>query len=537
MNAKPLGILVRRIAAPLMIVALLGGAGWAAYARLATSNAGGEEPPVYATARVVRGDIEVVVEGFGPLEPIYQADLQASAPGFIEAIYIDRGQRVEPGQIIARIRNEELGYELTQLEYDLERARLELAALLGVPPEEVTRADPTRGIRITAPIAGRISDLELTVKSEVAEGQVIARIVDDSRVVVVAELSPGEARNVANGQLAWLRAQGFDGDIRGTVTNADKTLIPKDNVFINRITIEADNPGLLAPGTVVTLRIETPEGTVHVVREQKIDRYGNETVVRSLAKGAVTQVHVKNFAKVGTGQPIVTLGGETTALSIRQKQLEIKSKELQLAQKQDIRENLVVRSPIAGVVAWVAARPGMQVAPGQPFAAVFNASKMQLFIQADEVDVVHLKDGQEAEVTVEALPGRSFPAKVVRVDMMGRAEDGIARFGVALEVEAGDELRPGMTGNVSIRVAEKRGVLLVPVEAVFEEDGKPAVEILTDQGPVTVPVEIGLVNDRVAEVVSGLEEGQVVVTGSSADRLQRKASEENEKTLFGPGGG
>ena len=60
-------------------------------------------------------------------------------------------------------------------------------------------------------------------------------------------------------------------------------------------------------------------------------------------------------------------------------------------------------------------------------------------------------------------------------------------------------------------------------------------EVLTDQGPETVPVKIGLCNDRWAEVVSGLEEGQVVITGSSLERLGPEKPPEQKEGLVLPG--
>jgi len=208
--------------------------------------------------------------------------------------------------------------------------------------------------------------------------------------------------------------------------------------------------------------------------------------------------------------------------------------ELELARKQEIRENLVVRSPISGTVAWVHAQPGMRIEEGQSIASVFDNSRMNLYIRVDELDVVYVEEGQEAEVLVEALPGRSWKAKVLRVDMMGRAEDGIAQYGVFLEVEDTKELKPGMTAVVRIHIDEKEDVLLVPVEAVFDHDGKAAVEVLTDDGPEVVEVELGLINDRVAEVVSGLEEGQVVITGKAVDRLESEEVDV-DNVPFAPG--
>ncbi len=530
--------MLQRMVATAVITALVVGGGILAYQRLLPprEQASG---PIYAAAPVRRGDIRVVVEGFGPLYPVFSSDIQASAGGFVEAIYIDRGQRVEAGQLVARIRNDELAYEVNQLAFDLERGRLELASLLNLRPEEVTQVDPNRGIEITTPIAGRIFEVQIKRNDTVSVGTLVARVVDDSHFVMVAELSAAEVRPVAEGQTALLRVAGFDGTVSARVTVVDRTPIPQEDHFVFRVTIEGKNPGLLRPGQEVALTIETAQGPVQVVKPQRIDRYGLETVIRSPAEGTVTDLRVREGAQVRAGETVAVLGGEATARYIRRRQLDIRELELKLAQKQEVRENLEVRSPISGVVAWVGPRPGMRIEQGWGIAGIFDASKMMLNFQADELDVVHLKEGQRAEITVDAVPGRSFPAQVTRVDMMGKTEEGVTTYMVALEVTETDELKPGMTGNVSIFVAEKKDVLLVPTEAVFEHDGMPAVEVLVDGRPVVVPVEIGLVNARWTEVVSGIEEGQQVVTGSPLDRLdsERLDRERPPTVIPGPGPG
>jgi len=527
--------MARKLVAPLAIAALLLYSGYQVLLRLLPPPPGQSEP-VYATAEVVRGTMRVAVEGVGSLQPIFLSSLEAPVEGFVETVLIDRGQRVQAGQVVMTLRNDQIGYEVAELEFQVERMRLELSQLLGVPPDRVTHVDPTRGVTILAPISGRVAELFLTAGDTVAKGSPVARIVDDSRVVVVAELVAYEIERVAVGQEVELRVEEFDGYALGRVTAVDRTAVPKETHFVYRVHIEAENPGLLRPGQQCMLTFRTQQGLLGVPRPQTIDRFGEEMLVRSQAQGAVERLHVKQWARVAAGEVLVTLGGEATARFIQGQQLDIRQKELELAKKQDIREQLVVRSPIAGTVEWVHVKPGTKVMPGWSLAAIFDQSRMNLHIQVDELDVVHLVEGQEARITVEALPGRSWRATVLRVDMMGRSQDGIAQYGVFLEVEETAELKPGMTATVSIFIAEKADVILVPIEAVFEQDGQAMVELMGPRGPQAVPVVLGLVNDRWAEVVEGLEVGQRVVTGSPLDRLQR--SEEPAKEPFpGFGGG
>jgi len=76
-----------------------------------------------------------------------------------------------------------------------------------------------------------------------------------------------------------------------------------------------------------------------------------------------------------------------------------------------------------------------------------------------------------------------------------------------------------MNANVSVFIDSKDNVMLVPIEAVYEEGGQSFVQILEGDVPVAQEVNIGLTNDRYAEVISGLELGTMVVVGSSMDMM------------------
>ena len=517
LNKRAVGLVL------LSLVVVLGGR--SAYVRLTSGGKEKAARPVYATATVRRGNIRVVVEGTGQLQPEYFSSLESPTDGTIEEMLIERGQKVEKGQIVARLRNDEVSYEVADLEFKLERAKLELSSVLDVPKSDVARVSPSRGVQIRAPIAGRVTGLQVKAGDDVSQGTLIARIVDDSGFVSVAELLPTEIPGVAKGQAVTMRFEDFTGPLRGHVAEVDSTPIPKGEGFVYRVTIEAANPGLLKLDQKYRATIHTPAGDVAVGSQLKIDRFRQETIVSSLAEGTVTSVDARDMSPVKKGQALVTLGGEDTRRYVESKQLEVRELEVKIAKKQDIRDKLVVLSPITGTVAWVRGGAGTYVRAGEPLGNIFDNSKMNLMIRVDELDVVHLKDGQEASVSVEALPGQRFTAKVLRVDMMGQTEGGFAQYGVFLEVEGTDVLKPGMTGNVSIFVSEKENVLLAPVESVFEQDGEASVELLDENGPRTVPVKLGLVNDEVAEVLAGVEEGQAVVTGSSLDRLDKASGE------------
>jgi len=92
---------------------------------------------------------------------------------------------------------------------------------------------------------------------------------------------------------------------------------------------------------------------------------------------------------------------------------------------------------------------------------------MELHVDVDEADVGNLKEGQSAQFTVDAYPGRVFAANVTQVRFAPRTVEGVVTYETLLSVDNEDQsLRPGMTATAEITVATVQNALLVPNAAL-----------------------------------------------------------------------
>jgi len=148
-----------------------------------------------------------------------------------------------------------------------------------------------------------------------------------------------------------------------------------------------------------------------------------------------------------------------------------------------------------------------------------------------DLDVLYIRQDAMVTVTVDALPGEEFEGTVMGMDQY-TDRDGKTVYNVQIRVEGREGLRPGMNTNCFVNSGESTGTLLIPIEAVFEENGKQKVEVMNEAGEVEViEIEAGLMNDKYVEVLSGLEEGQQVVTGSTKDLMPSQKVPENDSLL------
>jgi RND family efflux transporter MFP subunit len=155
-------------------------------------------------------------------------------------------------------------------------------------------------------------------------------------------------------------------------------------------------------------------------------------------------------------------------------------------------------------------------APTTPIVELIDPA-VDVVVDADSTQAAALHVGDAATITADALPGKSIPGKVSSI---APSVDPRART-IQLKVEpsTGDSgLKDGMLAQVSLVTGTKDGAVVVASAAVVQRNGQPTVFVVTDNVAKPVAVQTGLTDGTRTEIVSGLQNGQVVVVGGQ-DRL------------------
>lgn len=188
-------------------------------------------------------------------------------------------------------------------------------------------------------------------------------------------------------------------------------------------------------------------------------------------------------------------------------------------------DNLTIRAPINGVITSRDIQRGMLVSSGQQVFHIVDPASFMLTISPPEKELPRLKVGQEAWVTIDALQGQEFKAKIRRINPSVDPVSGTVKVILDFEDDLRKKLHESAFARVKLVMATLRNVLLVPKEAIVEEEGrqyvfvarpdtgedvdsdeeaKAAVEAALEQSPEEYP-EPGYVAERVA-VRTGLED-------------------------------
>jgi RND family efflux transporter MFP subunit len=204
-------------------------------------------------------------------------------------------------------------------------------------------------------------------------------------------------------------------------------------------------------------------------------------------------------------------------------------------------QNLEVKAPAAGMVNILPNyrsgnmfggeqefREGDRAWPGAAILELPDLSSVHLEARLDESDRGRLKEGQEAAVRIEAVPGRDFKARIDRISLLARVDFASGwppprNFDLGLVLLEGDpRIRPGMTAVARIATERVGGVTLIPAEAIFQKDGSPIVYKLSGTEFEEQPVEVSRRGREQAIVTSGVSRGDRVATRRPPADLVRR---------------
>jgi hypothetical protein len=166
---------------------------------------------------------------------------------------------------------------------------------------------------------------------------------------------------------------------------------------------------------------------------------------------------------------------------------------------------------------------GDTVRPGMAVAQIPDFSNWEANARIGELDRGHLAEGQKADISVIAIPERTFAGHIKIIGgTAGAPWDRHFDCRIAIE-NPSPELRPGMSAKVVLTTETLRNVSWIPAQAVFESDGRSFVYL--QSGAAFVPADIKVVRRSESQVVvEGLSQGQVVALSNPEQAPQKKAA-------------
>jgi RND family efflux transporter MFP subunit len=180
-------------------------------------------------------------------------------------------------------------------------------------------------------------------------------------------------------------------------------------------------------------------------------------------------------------------------------------------------ENARIIAPESGMITQIDIKVGELAQATKEALKLLNVENLHTEALVSEADIASVLVGQSIDNTFDALgPDKHFTTLVLTVNPASTVVSGVVNYKVTGSLEKIPEVKPGMTANMTITVAEKKNVLVVPSSAIINKNGKKIVRVINDPKNKTyseVEVQTGLEADGgLVEIISGLSAGEEIVT-------------------------
>jgi len=286
--------------------------------------------------------------------------------------------------------------------------------------------------------------------------------------------------------LAEIRAVAESGSY--SVTSADKTIIDNQRTYINTGYTEI----LATQQSISTTRITGESNT--------------NTAKANVSSAEIALQKKKDELDLKKSGPTE----ETINLYLAR----IKQAKAQVALTNNRISEATLRSPADGQIIGINKRKGETVQPMDVVIKFLPSGPFQVEVDVYEEDIVNVQVNNYVRVTLPAFPDNVFDGRVISIDPAEKLVDGVVYYEVNISFEInGQNIKPGMTADVIVETNKKDNVLAIPIEAIEKKNGVKMVKMYIGKQVVYKNVEFGLEGEDYIEILSGLEEGEMVITG------------------------
>ncbi len=483
---------MRRVLIGGLLLALLIVAGWFAYQRVWLPRQAADDVPEFTTAKVERGSIASTVSATGSIAPQLEAALTFRAPGLVNEVFVETGQRVAAGDLLSELDATDLTLALAQAQAAVNVSEAQLAKL-ETPPSENDLLAAQAAVEVAQTgVAGAEAALEA---AQAAYRQVLTPISADQQQVNLAQVRQAEA-NLQTAQRAYDQIRDFP------------------------------NAGALPQSAELqraTIAFEVAQAQA-ALTDEPVTQAEVTSALNQIAQAEVSLRQAQsNLIQAQNNLDTLQEGPDVQDLRIAEAQLQ--QSRLTVLQAENNLRNTQLTAPFDGVVTRVNVKPNEQVNAGLPAVVVTDLDNLEMTILVDEIDVRQLAPGQSARIRVDALPEDELAGVVTEIAPTAEDVGGVIAYPVTIVPDLGAApVRAGMSGTAFITTADVNDAVLLPNRYIQldRETDQAFVYKMVDGEPVLQEVELGLRNERVSQILAGLDDGDEValVTRSSEDALR-----------------
>lgn len=526
----------------IIILAVIISISYFSYTKFSSSDS----PNKYVFGTATKGVLISSVSGTGQVSPVNQIDLKPKASGDIIFLNAVAGTKVSAGTIIAKLDTKDVSANVRDANMSLENAKLSYEKYQTQNSDEKLLAN-------------------LTKSYDVGYSAVSTALVDIPTILNNLEdlnrkdsLSRNNAK-IIGGSLAL---QYFDKSeekfyiAQTSINTLIKNYRGIERKSTNKV-IDQSLSDTYKSAKLLSDAIKSKKDFVDYLYEEseKSNTYSSFQI--SLGQYSTTiNSDLSSLLSAITSIQDSTSAYSDKSIGIKTSALSVKERQNSLQDAKDKLEDYIVRAPFDGLIAKSDAKLGDSAGASTVIATLITRQKLAE-IPLNEVDVAKVKIGQKATLTFDAISDLSISGQVSEIDLVGTESQGVVTYNVKISFDTQDDkIKPGMSVSASIITDIKSDVILVPNSAVKTQNGTRYVEtsdelVVNTEATssskgvtLTLPVskksvEVGLSNDEFTEIISGLNDGDKIITRTitSTNASKSTTAVSTQGVRRQPGGG
>ena len=459
------------------LVIILGGTGYIYYTKLQASK---NKATPLTTTTISTGDIVLSATGSGTLIPNEQISFGFKKSGRVSEVLAKLGDKVNAGQVLARLENTTIQLEYNQAEANL--AALSSPSAIAAAEQAVQDAK-TSLASATDTLQGLIGPDLLIAENNAASAQQQLQL---AKAAAEKDPSAANQQKVTIAETTLTQVQTMLAQAQNDYTGKyvlQKFIFPVRNS--HGVTISRT---LFAPSDT---EIATAHATYELAKANVIDAQNYLDVLQGVQK--IDQVPASSVTKIIEAQT-----------AFNQAKANLDATEL--------------TAPINGVITSFSLNAGDNAGTSAVVTLSNTTQPYTVDVYLDETDWDKAKVGFDATITFDMLPNKTYPGKVIEVYPALDSSSGtsLVHILVQLTTNLNVDLPASATVSVDITGGKALGAILVPISALKEvQPGNDIVYLMKNGKPVEQAVEIGLEDIVNAEIKSGLKPGDVVLTNAT----------------------
>ncbi len=437
------------------------------------------------TVPVESKNITLRITASGKVQPILSVNISPKNPGILEKLYVEQGDRVTQGQIIARMDSADVQAQIRQNSGNVSQAQAQFdQARAGNRPQEIAQAKARLAqsqAQLAAAKAGNRSQ-------DIAQAQ--AQVDSAKAQVVLTSSRVTRYRNLAG---------------QGAISQND----------LDQYTSEDSKARAALDEAQRRLSLQQSGSRSEEIAQREAVVSESQSALQLLEKG-------------------------TRSEEVRARQGAVTTAQGQLQAQQVKLEDTIIRAPFSGIVTQKYATIGAFVTPTTSASSSASATSssivalargLEVLANVPEVDISKIKSGQLLEIVADAYPDRVFKGHVRLISPEAVIDQNVTSFQVRVAIDTGEDLlRSGLNVNLTFLGDAIKDTLVVPTVAIITEKGQTGV-LLPDANskPQFRPVTIGTSIKDQTQILTGVKIGDRVFVNPPKEYTIQKQQEQQKK--------